>query len=220
MYPDMEVVGHKDVSPSKCPGRYLYAWITDNYSKEESEEWNISRYYTPLIHQSDYYRKAPEDINEFYDLAVKYGVVRWNEEERYFYHNEETGSVTLSRPLANNHHDTKMMIQNDEELYWQVERDVRYFMDFTVNCQGDCSKTANEYHLKDEDAGKVAACPPEISFGTKIDLQGFGVITCVDRGSGIQGNRLDIWMGYGDEALGRIRNSSGGKRSGNIIINK
>lgn len=54
--------------------------------------------------------------------------------------------------------------------------------------------------------GMISA-PSSYAFGTKIYIPGLGVGTVHDRGGGIYASegydRLDIWMGYGDE--GRIR---------------
>ncbi|HVW67271.1 MAG TPA: peptidoglycan-binding protein [Candidatus Peribacteraceae bacterium] len=54
--------------------------------------------------------------------------------------------------------------------------------------------------------GMVAA-PPSYAFGTRIDLPGLGVMTVHDRGGAIQqqgnGDRIDVWVGYGEEGLAR-----------------
>jgi peptidoglycan hydrolase-like protein with peptidoglycan-binding domain/3D (Asp-Asp-Asp) domain-containing protein len=57
----------------------------------------------------------------------------------------------------------------------------------------------------------MLAAPKEYAFGTKIKLEGIGVGTVDDRGGAIvsageRGNsydRIDIWMGYGEEGLKR-----------------
>lgn len=57
----------------------------------------------------------------------------------------------------------------------------------------------------------MLAAPKGYSFGTKIWVEGFGVGSVEDRGgaivpTGTRGNafdRVDIWMGYGEEGLGR-----------------
>lgn len=66
--------------------------------------------------------------------------------------------------------------------------------------------------------GMIAA-PSSYAFGTKMNIPGIGIVAVHDRGgaivhSGQRGNsydRLDVWMGYGDEGLGRAL--SWGKRS-------
>lgn len=50
--------------------------------------------------------------------------------------------------------------------------------------------------------GMIAA-PKEIPFGTKIYIEGIGMGTVHDRGGSIKGKRLDVWMGYGEEGMGR-----------------
>lgn len=57
----------------------------------------------------------------------------------------------------------------------------------------------------------MLAAPKGYAFGTKIWVEGFGVGSVEDRGGaivpvGVRGNahdRVDIWMGYGEEGLGR-----------------
>ena len=137
-----EIAGHKNYSPTSCPGDRLLSKITD-LIRITWKEYQVSRYYTPIPGQKRYYRDS-------------------------------------------------------------------YEADFKVNCQGDCLVTANGYHLKPEDAYKVAACPPEMPFGTKLDFEGM-VITCVDRGSAIKGDRIDIWAGIGMTGLNNILTRKAGK---------
>ncbi|OGJ50725.1 hypothetical protein A2307_03690 [Candidatus Peregrinibacteria bacterium RIFOXYB2_FULL_33_20] len=51
-------------------------------------------------------------------------------------------------------------------------------------------------------AGFIAA-PSSFSFGTKIFIPGFGTGEVQDRGGAIKNNRIDLWMGFGDEGLNR-----------------
>jgi 3D (Asp-Asp-Asp) domain-containing protein len=92
-----------------------------------------------------------------------------------------------------------------------------YLKDVEINCgltkdgkPSDCTHTANGYLLKAEDAYKVAACPPEMPFGTKLEIDGIGVVTCVDRGGAIKQKRIDVWAGYGEDGLRMIYSRSGG----------
>ncbi len=57
--------------------------------------------------------------------------------------------------------------------------------------------------------GMIAA-PPNYPFGTKMQIPGIGTVAVHDRGGAIKGNRLDVWMGYGD--MGLQRALSWGKR--------
>lgn len=43
-------------------------------------------------------------------------------------------------------------------------------------------------------AGKLFAAPPEVPFGTRLYVPGYGWATCADRGGAIQGRRLDVLM--------------------------
>jgi len=100
----------------------------------------------------------------------------------------------------------KWEVWNITRYYTPVRGQLRYFRktyeeDFVVNCHGDCLSTANSYKLKKSDAFKIAACPPGIAFGTRIEIEGIGVVTCQDRGGAIKNKRLDVWAGIGEEAL-------------------
>jgi 3D (Asp-Asp-Asp) domain-containing protein len=61
----------------------------------------------------------------------------------------------------------------------------------------------------------MAAGPPYMGIGTKViirDLETFdmpAIYTVHDRGSAIKGNRLDIWMGYGVEAMEKAYDITG-----------
>ncbi|CDQ41368.1 MULTISPECIES: LysM peptidoglycan-binding domain-containing protein [Virgibacillus] len=50
--------------------------------------------------------------------------------------------------------------------------------------------------------GQTVACPPDLSFGTKISIPYFDkTFTCEDRGGAITGDRLDVYMNDLDDAL-------------------
>lgn len=49
----------------------------------------------------------------------------------------------------------------------------------------------------------MAAAPPSFPFGTKMLIPGFGTVAIHDRGGAIKNNRLDIWVGSGEEGLRR-----------------
>lgn len=71
--------------------------------------------------------------------------------------------------------------------------------------------------------GMIAA-PSTYSFGTKMNIPGFGIGTVHDRGGaivkagerGYAHDRLDIWMGYGDKGLERALNW--GKRTVEVTV--
>lgn len=72
-------------------------------------------------------------------------------------------------------------------------------------------------------AGMIAA-PKSYPFGTKMEIPGLGIVAVHDRGgaivtSGARGNahdRLDVWMGYGDEGLTRAL--KWGKRTVDVTV--
>lgn len=71
---------------------------------------------------------------------------------------------------------------------------------------GDIRLNGNGVHTADGTAvasmgGGFVAAPPNFPFGTKMEIDGLGVFLVKDRGGAIKGNRLDVWMGYGDEGL-------------------
>lgn len=49
--------------------------------------------------------------------------------------------------------------------------------------------------------GKLIAAPPEIPFGTWIDIPGYGMAEVLDRGGSIKGRRLDLLFSTHQEAL-------------------
>lgn len=59
--------------------------------------------------------------------------------------------------------------------------------------------------------GRTIACPPSYPFGTKIELEGYGVRVCEDRGGAIQGNRIDIYVSTESEAYSLGRKSIRGR---------
>lgn len=105
-----------------------------------------------------------------------------------------------------------------------------YEADFKVNCSGSCFHTASGRELNESMAGTVAACPKSYPFGTKIDIDGIGVVTCIDRGGAIISkeecrarggdhcyDRIDLWMGVGTDAIDLIRSTVGGTRAAHIM---
>jgi len=106
--------------------------------------------------------------------------------------------------------DKPWTVWNITRYYTPVKGQLKYFRktyeeDYAVNCHGDCLSTANSYKLKESDAFKIAACPPEIAFGTKIEIEGIGIVVCQDRGGAIKEKRLDVWAGIGTQALSDMR---------------
>jgi 3D (Asp-Asp-Asp) domain-containing protein len=48
--------------------------------------------------------------------------------------------------------------------------------------------------------GFTAACPPSLTFGTRLEIEGVGERVCTDRGSAITEGRLDIYIAELKEA--------------------
>ncbi|NTW75447.1 MAG: hypothetical protein HGB34_00915 [Candidatus Moranbacteria bacterium] len=48
---------------------------------------------------------------------------------------------------------------------------------------------------------RTLACPPMFPFGAKIDIEGYGIFRCEDRGGAIKGNHFDIYMKTKKEAF-------------------
>ncbi|MBW7954797.1 peptidoglycan-binding protein [Candidatus Gracilibacteria bacterium] len=78
--------------------------------------------------------------------------------------------------------------------------------------------------------GMIAA-PKNYPFGTKIHLDGIGIVEVSDRGGaivstdpnetrGYKYDRLDIWMGYGDEGLARALSFGKKELSGYVLADK
>lgn len=72
-------------------------------------------------------------------------------------------------------------------------------------CCGEYSKgkhyrqTANGYRIKPGD--KLVAAPPEIPFGTVLEIPGYGRAVVKDRGGAIKGRKLDLYFDSHSEAL-------------------
>ena len=73
-------------------------------------------------------------------------------------------------------------------------------------CQGKCccgkwsdGITASGHIIKTGD--KFVAAPPGYSFGTMVEIPGYGKVPVLDRGGAIKGNRLDCYFDTHQEAL-------------------
>lgn len=49
--------------------------------------------------------------------------------------------------------------------------------------------------------GVTAACPPDMAFGTRIDIEGVGERVCTDRGGAIKGGHIDVYMAELSDAI-------------------
>lgn len=75
----------------------------------------------------------------------------------------------------------------------------------TGNYEGDVRLNGEGVHAADGTIvyPGIAAAPPRFPFGTKMKIPGFGEVAIHDRGGAIKSNRLDIWVGSGEEGLSR-----------------
>jgi len=76
----------------------------------------------------------------------------------------------------------------------------------TAFCSGSCccGKWADGYTAsghKIEIGDKFCATPPEIPFGTILDIPGYGRVPVLDRGGTIKDRRLDVYFESHQEAL-------------------
>jgi 3D (Asp-Asp-Asp) domain-containing protein len=66
----------------------------------------------------------------------------------------------------------------------------------------ECGKsdgiTASGLKVKEKN---TIACPPNFPMGTKINIEGYGMYVCEDRGGAIKGNHIDIYMKTKKEAF-------------------
>jgi peptidoglycan hydrolase-like protein with peptidoglycan-binding domain/3D (Asp-Asp-Asp) domain-containing protein len=88
----------------------------------------------------------------------------------------------------------------------------------TGSFAGDIRLNGNGVHSADGTPvypGMIAA-PSTYPFGTKMNIPGIGTVAVHDRGGAIKNNRLDVWMGYGDEGLQRA--IKWGKRTVNVKV--
>ena len=102
--------------------------------------------------------------------------------------------------------------------YSPVPGQVRYA---TGTYSGDIRLNGNGVHTADGTAvasmgGGFVAAPSNFPFGTKMEIDGLGVFLVKDRGGAIKGNRLDVWMGYGDEGL--MQALTWGKRTVSVKV--
>jgi len=71
-------------------------------------------------------------------------------------------------------------------------------------CEKCCGKwadgiTASGHVIQPGD--KFVAAPPAYSFGTMVDIPGYGKVPILDRGGAIKGNRLDIFFGNDKDGI-------------------
>ena len=90
------------------------------------------------------------------------------------------------------------VMPNQEAYYgWRT-----YEEDFKINCQGDCTVTADWHKLTSDEAWLVVACPKEYPLWTKFYVEWLWTVTCHDRWWAIVKQwdtiRLDVRSGIWD----------------------
>ena len=71
-------------------------------------------------------------------------------------------------------------------------------------CRKCCGKWADGYTAsghKIESGDLIVAAPPDMPFGTVLEIPGYGRCRVQDRGGAITGNRLDVLFATHEEAL-------------------
>lgn len=58
--------------------------------------------------------------------------------------------------------------------------------------------TASGEHVR---ANYTAACPPDMAFGTRLDIEGVGERVCTDRGGAITAGHIDVYMSNLNDAM-------------------
>lgn len=110
-------------------------------------------------------------------------------------------------------------VPNQERYY----NNKTYEQDVTMNCgkwainNDSCLIPADGKRYTDADIYKSVACPPEYKLWTKIHLEWIWVVTCRDRWSAIQNNRLDMRCWQWMEWLNNWNSCPTGIRKGYIL---
>jgi 3D (Asp-Asp-Asp) domain-containing protein len=109
-------------------------------------------------------------------------------------------------------------VQGQSKYYaWKT-----YEADVTMNCGKSnigndwCLYPSDGIKLTKEDAGKVVACWSQFPKGTKFEIEGYGWVTCRDRGSAIVWKKLDLWMWIWQSWLNSIETTK--RPAGDVTI--
>lgn len=88
--------------------------------------------------------------------------------------------------------------------YRKTNKPILYRITAYCPCERCCGRyadgiTASGHKIQQGD--KFCAAPPNIPFGTMLDIPDYGVVPVLDRGGVIKGNRLDVFFHTHQQAL-------------------
>ena len=97
-----------------------------------------------------------------------------------------------------------MVSQEIEKELPKVPEEQTFRVTAYCPCSKCCGKwsdgiTASGHIIKTGD--KFVAAPPGYSFGTMVEIPGYGKVPVLDRGGAIKGNKLDVYFDTHQEAL-------------------
>jgi 3D (Asp-Asp-Asp) domain-containing protein len=73
---------------------------------------------------------------------------------------------------------------------------------YTLNCKGCSGITATGLNLKKNPSIKAIAVDPKvIPLGSKVYVEGYGYAVAADKGGGIKGNKIDVFMPTKSKAI-------------------
>lgn len=115
--------------------------------------------------------------------------------------NEEKLNDTIEEPVPTIVEIVEMepiVEEETEEIIWTTTTVTAY-----CACTKCCGPNAQGITAsgKRVQANHTIAMPSKYDFGTQIEIKGYGIYTVEDRGSAIQGDRIDIYFDSHQEAL-------------------
>ncbi len=115
------------------------------------------------------------------------------------------GALSILHKRPNKERDVAVAGQTPEKVADIPQKSVESELwRITAYCKNSCccGKWADGITASGAKAeGKLIAAPPEIPFGTWIDIPGYGMAEVLDRGGSIKGRRFDLLFSTHQEAL-------------------
>jgi 3D (Asp-Asp-Asp) domain-containing protein len=111
---------------------------------------------------------------------------------------QETGEMALEKPIehtVSKPKETKVPKAQTYTVTWYTDGP-----ESTGKSPGDPAYgiTASGTQVTE---GRTAACPANLTFGTRIQIEGVGVRTCEDRGGAITQGHIDVYVESVSEAI-------------------